>query len=206
MRLLQLHEYLDLLDGGVATQAADHGLAQTALATAESLWPTLKISPWDATSRTVEMIARCTNSGKRLVHVTADWKNCYLILVFECDSEIPESYILFDIGAEYSEVQFVCPAFEIAAPATEDLIAKYIPRLKDTESDPFAVLDIGDGTYMQAYAEGSRYGVEYQLVSLASHYALDVSVDAATVVMLFNSYAFGRKEWAREYTWTKVEL
>lgn len=206
MRLLQIHEYLDLLDGGATTEDVDDLLTELALVIAKSLWPTLKLSPWNAGSRTVETVARCKASGNRLVHVTADWKDCFLILVFAPDRHDANSYFLFDIGAEYSEVQLVCPALAVQSPATAKLIEDCIPRLQDTKSDPFAILDLGDGTYMQAYAEESGYEVEYQLVSLAARYALNKKVDAATVVALFKSYAFGRKEWAREYTWSKVEL
>jgi hypothetical protein len=67
-------------------------------------------------------------------------------------------------------------------------------------------LETGDGTYLQTYAKDGMYWVEHQLVSGASHYQLQQKVSAETVIDLFLSYAFGRKEWAREFVWEKMEL
>lgn len=204
MRLLQIQEYLAMLDGGAETAEADDALTTAALAAAESLWPTLQLSAWSDLPRTVETVARCVNTGVRLAHVTADWMNCYLILVFPPEGDQTDSYILFDIGAEYSEITFECPAFGIKSPVSEEMIEEYVPRLQQTDNDPFAILDLGNGSYMQTLADPAGYFVEYQLVSLASHYTLPAPVDAETVVSLFKSYAFGKKEWARTHQWNKM--
>ncbi|QDT59825.1 hypothetical protein SV7mr_23370 [Stieleria bergensis] len=204
MRLLQIQEYLAMLDGGAETADADERLTEAALAAAESLWPTLHLAAWGDLPRTVESVARCVNSGIRLVHVTADWINCYLILVFPPESDETDCYILFDIGSEYSEITFECPAFGIRKAVSEELIEEYVPRLQQADSDPFAILDLGNGSYMQTLADPSGYFVEYQLVSLASHYTLPAPVDAQTVIALFKSYAFGKKEWSVNHQWNKL--
>jgi hypothetical protein len=205
MRLLQLHEYLALLDGGANTQSADDALSDACLEQARAIWPQLGLHAWEERNRSVEAVACCHASGKLLVHVSADWKNCFAILVVPPGRLQAEAFILFDIGAEYGDVRFICPAFDLDQVAEEGTIRHYVPQLGD-KRDPFAVLEIGDGTYMQAYAKGGVYNVEHQLVSLSSHYRLEKSVSAEVVINLFLSYAFGKKEWARDFNWTKMDL
>jgi hypothetical protein len=139
------------------------------------------------------------------VHVTADWKNCFLIIVLSAASLQPESFILFDIGAEYQQSRFVCPAFDIDDVPGEDTIRTCLPRLQG-QHDPFAIIDRGEGTYMQTYAENGMFDLEHQLVSTSAHYRLAEPVDVATAVRAMLSYAFGKKEWAREFVWQKMEL
>ena len=59
---------------------------------------------------------------------------------------------------------------------------------------------------MQTYAENGMFDLEHQLVSTSSHYRLAEPVDVATAVRAMLSYAFGKKEWAREFVWQKMEL
>jgi hypothetical protein len=205
MRLLQLHEYLALLDGGANTQPAADALSKACLQQAQSIWPRLRISPWMDWDRRIECVAECHPTGKLLVHVSTDWKNCFLILVVPPSQLQAEAYLLFDIGAEYRQPRFICPAFDLDQVADEETIRRHVPQLQG-KRNPSAVLGIGDGTYIQAYAEHGMFDVEHQLVSLSSHYCLEKRVNAETVVNMFLSYAFGKKESAREFTWKKMEL
>ena len=207
MKQLQVHEYLELLDEGVQSEEASKAVTESAMRVAKSLWSDLRIAVWNAHPRQVELVSRCQESGRQLVHVSADWKNCFLILVFPSQTTDPESFILFDIGAEYNEPLITCPAFGMEdEPVTEHLIEERIPALQQVKENSFAILQTGDGTYIQLYADGPDYWVEHQLVSLCSHYQLESPVDAETATRLFKSYAFGRKEWAREFTWAKMVL
>lgn len=205
MRLLQLHEYLELLDGGTEAYQGGDTFFRVYLEQARAAWPVLQISSWEDRHRAIEYVAICRANGEKLVHISADWKDCFLILVVPQHQSHAEAYILFDIGAEYREARLICPAFEIDQVATQKMIRETIPRLKG-ETDPFAILQTGDGTYFQAYEDCGMFDVEYQLVSLSSHYLLERQVDAETVLDLFLSYAFGKKEWARDYKWNKMEL
>jgi hypothetical protein len=210
MRLLQLHEYLALLDGGTDKHPIGDDVSKACLSRAESIWPQLRMSSWTDRPRTIEHVARCRVTGRLLVHVSSDWKDCFLILVVPPHHLPPhhletEGYLLFDIGAEYQEARLVCPAFGLDHVANEPEIRKTIPLLPGAR-DPFAILEIGEGTYIQTCAEGGMFDVEHQLVSVASHYRLARRVSAEVVVSLFLSYAFGRKEWAREHVWEKMEL
>ncbi len=207
MRLLQLHEYLALLDGQAARVSPPPDQAQLAawLDDARRLWPELRLQAWEASPRRIESVTRCEASGERLVHVTADHKDCFLILVVPPDQVAPAAHILFDIGAEYREIYFNCPAFGVDDPVHRDMITDLVPRLGQ-ESDPFAILEKTETTYLQIYADGPRYSVEHQLVSLACHYQLESTVSADAAVALMTSYAFGRYEWARDWRWVRQTL
>src|SRR5262249_53389680 len=113
MRQLQLHEYLTLLDGQARTEPPTETICQAALNDAQLIGPILKLSAWTDRKRRVECVANCLATGTRLVHISADWKNCFLILAVPPDQLHAEAYILFDIGAEYAQVRFICPAFDI---------------------------------------------------------------------------------------------
>ena len=205
MRQLQLHEYLALLDEGADTQPINDSLSKVYLGQAQTIWPQLQIGSWEHRDRRVEYVARCHASEKLLVHVSADWKDCFLILVVPPRQLQAEAFLLFDIGAEYSEVRFVCPAFDLDDIADEETIKRCLPQLHGAR-DPFAILETGNGTYMQARAVGGMFNVEHQLVSLASHYRLEGRVSSDIVVSLFLSYAFGKKEWARDFKWESMDL
>jgi len=208
MRHLQLHEYLEYLDGGVVTIGTTPALSASALRIAEEIWPTLRIAEWSAHPREVVTVARCESSGKRMVHVGANWQNCFLILVFAPEQDEANEFILFDVGAEYSEASLFSPALDVDGMATATLIEETVAKLKQLNEDPFAVLEVGNGTYMQTLYDSEKEGfvVEHQLVSVAAHYKLPELVDANTVVKLFLSYAFEKKEWARDHTWEHIDL
>ena len=106
------------------------------------------------------------------MHVNADWENCFLILITPADTVEPEAYLLFDIGAEYRELTLTCPTLQLEDAVSDALIEESIRNLPGRE-DPFAILDAGEGTYLQTFAEEEEgFHIEHQLVSTASHYAL----------------------------------
>jgi hypothetical protein len=204
IRQFQFHEYHALLDDKMTTAEPSVELARAALGQAEVLWPELQIGEWSQRKQMVETVAICSN-GLQLVHVRANRKNCYLILVVPPQQLQAIGYLLFDIGAEYGDIQFTCPEFNIERKASKADIYQFIPRLPG-KRNPTAILQRGLGTYMQAFAEGDLFIVEHQLVSVAAHYELQERVDASTVIQLFLSYAFGKNEWAHEYVWNKMTL
>lgn len=202
---LQLCEYLALLDGGVTTAEPSPELVRAALGQAEVLWPELKIGEWKPAKQKVETLA-VSSDGQQLVHVRANRKNCFLILVVPPHQLRATGYLLFDVGAENAEIKFSCPQFKIDKVAKKFDILQSLPKLPGTHN-PFAILGASSGTYLQTYAnDDGMFEVEFQLVSTAAHYALAERVDVETVVEIFLSYAFGNKEWAREYSWVKMEL
>ena len=169
MKQLHLPEYLKLLDRGVT--GVDAQLQESEwLQQAEDLWPDLKIDAWEKRKRKVEYIGQC-GDGTRIVHISASRKNCFLILVVPPKKKAATRYMLFDIGAEYAEIQFNCPEFDIHAPAEKAVIRKCIPKL-DGSRNPFAILAAGDGTYIQAYVEDGVFEGHADLGGGALHQAV----------------------------------
>src|SRR5262245_42969308 len=168
MKLLQLHEYLRFLHAGTG----DHRLSQSELnrcmSAAQEIWPETGLLPWESTSRTMEYAWK-SNDGRHIAaHISADRKNCFLIVVMS--EQRFSSYIVFDIGAEYSRRQYICPSIDYHGPAQRDVILDSIPKLKD-HKDPFAILETTDGTYLQTYQNpNGTYDLEHQLVTTKFHY------------------------------------
>jgi len=203
-RLLQIHEYLGLL-GATRIEVADEARVR-ALAAAETLWPALGLSAWSEHPRELASVQRSHATGAVLWHVTADHPDCFLILVSTDEAAPPYSYILFDIGAEYGPIYFVCPTLGIDEDVHgmgRDAVRDALLRLRGRK-DPEAFLDKGGGTYLGAHATPTFY-LEHQLVSPSSRYFVEnVSDDAA--VAAFLSYAFGRYEWTRDFEWQSIPL
>lgn len=205
LRQLAYHEYLQLVAAGVTAAEPAPELVRATAGQAEVLWPELKLGEWSARKQKVESLSVCS-SGEQLVRIRASRKNCFLILVVPAGTLRASGYLLYDFGAEENEVRFHCPEFNIDRPVSKADIYQFIPRLPG-KRNPFAVLERGSGTYLQACAaDDERFEVEYQLVSTAAHYALTERVDAQTVIQICLLYAYGKQEWAREYVWQKMEL
>ncbi|MEJ1167332.1 hypothetical protein V9K97_26840 [Variovorax sp. CCNWLW186] len=144
-------------------------------------------------------------NGHVLVHVPAVAADCFLIVWLGSEPVAPDSYILFDVGAEYVSATFSCPALELAGAANEDDIRRAIPELPG-KPDPFAVLELRGGTYMQVYADEQGFHLEHQLVTTAAHYRCVDIVGPDEAVEAFLSYAFGNYEWAYKRRWERIAL
>jgi hypothetical protein len=197
-----LHEYLALLEGGAHQTTFGASLEAACLAQARRLWPNLGIARWAKHPRRVEHVTWSAANRVYFVHVTADWKNCFLILMVPQGAAEADRYILFDIGAQYGGQRLICPAFDLEEEVTAELVRDCIPRLKG-QHDPFAILEMNGGTYIQTRVSDGWYDVEHQLVSTKSHYILAKRVRATAAVDLFLSYAFGKYEWACDVTWER---
>ena len=205
-RLYQLHEHLMLMDTGVQKLEAGDVLREACLKAARDIWPATGLSAWDSRPREARYCYQCGDQVHGYLHVDADHKNCFVIVIFEIPSARPVGWLLFDIGAEYHDAIYACPAADFDDVPTREVIEESIPRL-NTHQDAFAILDRGHGTYMQAYQEKTGlYTLEHQLVTTACHYRAVGEMDARQVIAAFQSYAFEKKEWARELKWEKAEL
>lgn len=206
LRLYQLHEHLQLMDAGVESMELDDALRDTCIEAAQIVWPQTGLSSWDTHPREAQYAYKCGDKLHGYLHINADHKDCFLIVIFELKAARPVGYLLFDIGAEYASPIYVCPAAAFEDEPTPPVIEESIPRL-NSHKDAYAVLDRGHGTYMQAYQESSGgYTLEHQLVTTASHYRVPGELDAQQVIAAFRSYAFEKKEWARELKWERMEL
>jgi len=204
MKVLQLHEYLRLLRAGITEGFLSQSELDRCMSAAQEIWPDTGLLPWESAPRTVDHVWKGNDGRYTAAHITADIKDCFLIVfLFE---ERASSYIVFDIGAEYSRVVYICPSIDYEGPPQRDVILKSIPNLRDHE-DPFAILAIADGTYLQAYQHrNGTYQLEHQLVTTKFHYRALGEVNAGEVCDAFISYAFGKQEWAFDLTWERVEL
>jgi hypothetical protein len=206
MKLLQLHEYLTFLHAGTVPDG--HQLSRSELdqcmSAAQEIWPETGLLPWESAPRSVAYAWK-SNDGRHIgAHITADRENCFLIVVLS-DGR-PTSYIVFDIGAEYRQAEYICPSIGYEGPAERDVILGSIPNLKD-HKDAFAILAVADGTYLQTYQNpDGTYDLEHQLVTTKFHYRALGEINAREVCDAFISYAFGIKEWATDLTWERMEL
>ncbi|KIQ34680.1 hypothetical protein RT97_06540 [Variovorax paradoxus] len=200
-RLIQLHEYLDLLQGGTEEHAASDAVKRSAVALAHSLREPLRLKDW-ATPELAQVFARRAKANDALlVHVPLDIRDCFFIAVFRNGASAAQEHMVFDIGAEYQTPMLDCPDFGVAEPATEANIRHWVPLLKD-EASAFAVIELRGGTYMQVYADAKGFHLEHQLVTTGAHYhsAEPLSADAAVDTLV--SYACGKYEWAyKRWEW-----
>ena len=204
MKLLQLHEYLRFLDAGTGRHQLSQSELDRCMSAAQEIWPDTGLLSWESAPRTVAYAWKSNDGRHTAAHISADRKNCFLIVVLSGGH--PSSYIVFDVGAEYSEAEYICPSIGYQGPAQRDVILNSIPNLKD-RGDPFAILDVGGGTYLQTrqYRNGT-YQLEHQLVTTKFHYRALGEVNVREACDAFISYAFGKKEWATDLTWERVEL
>jgi hypothetical protein len=204
MKLLQLHELLRFLHAGTEPHRLSQNELDRCMSAAQEIWPDTGLLPWESAPRTVAYAWKSNDGRHSAAHISADRENCFLIVVLS--EGHASSYILFDIGAEYTQAEYICPLIGYQGPAEQDVILKSIPNLRDHE-DPFAILEVGDGTYLQArqYRNGT-YQLEHQLVTTKFHYRAVGEINTSEVCDAFISYAFGKKEWATDVTWERVEL
>jgi hypothetical protein len=205
LRLYQLHEHLALMDTGVRKFDAPRPVRDACEQAAFTVWPQTGLQPWEAHPRVTDFCYACGDGVHGYLHFGADHPNCFMIVIVEIEAARPVGWLLFDIGAEYHNALYVCPTIDFEGEPTGAVIADSIPRLRD-EADSWAVLDRGNGTYMQAYRTEGGYVLEHQLVTAACHYRAVGLLDEQQVIRAFNSYAFKVKEWAREMRWEKMEL
>ncbi|QFZ83282.1 hypothetical protein GFK26_11165 [Variovorax paradoxus] len=204
-KLLQIAEYLDLLNGGLVSAEISNPEKAAALGLARDVWGSLALGDWAEIEPAAVTAWRSKVNGHVLAHVPAFADDCFLIVLLSSEPVAPDSYILLDVGAEYANATFSCPFLGLAGAANEDDIRRAIPELPG-KSDPFAVLDLRGGTYMQVYADGHGFHLEHQLVTSAAHYRCVDIVGPDEAVEAFLSYAFGSHEWAYKRRWERISL
>jgi len=207
MRLLQIHEYLDLLQpDGAGAAPADDLADQACLNAAHRIWNDTGLQGFHEIVRRVEYAAFNPARHCRLVHIGGDHPDCFVIVAFDTQARQPIGYIVFDIGAEYRNPVFYCPAANHAGPATPELIEEWIPRLGQHADEPIAVLDRGRGTYLCAWQQpDGSFGLNHQLVTPRNCYVAVDELQARDVIEAFHSYAFKVKEWTTQLQWEWLE-
>ena len=204
VELLQLHQYLGLLDGGMEAHEASNNVKVAALALAREVWQSLSLGTWDKIDPANIDAWRNKIQGQTLVHIPTSIEDCFLIVIFNESAE-PVAYFLFDIGAQYTTPNLFCPAFGLEQVATETDIRRVIPELPAI-SESFVVLELRGGTYMQVYADGQGFHIEHQLVTIGAHYRCASVLGPNDAADTLVSYAFGSYEWTRNKRWERMSL
>jgi hypothetical protein len=203
-RLLQQHEYLDLIHPGTESHVASDAAALAAVALAREVCEPLGLGAWAEPDPAKIFTRLCPANGAMLVHVPCGMEDCFVIALFRKGAASSDEYLLFDIGAEYTQPMLDCPAFSLPEVATEANIRRWIPLLPG-KADSFAVIELRGGTYMQVYADHGGFHLEHQRVSLGAHYRRSEAVSAEDAVDTLVSYACGKYEWAYE-KWEQIKV
>ena len=204
VELLQIHQYLALLEGGMEAHEASASTKVRALALASDVWQSLALGVWNEIDPARIDAWRNKVHGHVLVHIPTGIEDCFLIVIFE-GTPAPLAYFLFDIGAQYTTPTIFCPAYGLEQSATETDIRGVIPQLP-ASSDAFVVLELRGGTYMQVHADGRGFHLEHQLVTTGAHYRCASALGADDAAETLVSYAFGSYEWARNKRWERMSL
>ena len=202
---LQLKDLLALMDGGVTGTAAPLDVAMRAQRHAADVWSDCRL-PGPAPA-SIEYCGLTRGTGKYLCHFNAGRKDCYLIVICAAATGSPEAHLPFDIGAQYRPASFTDLSTNFAAEVTDEMLAAALPRLLEAGGTPAAILENGDGSYLQTYQDGpDQYALEYQLVTTAFHFAAATPATTQEVLRAFRSYAFGKYEWTRDIVWRHQPL
>jgi hypothetical protein len=201
---MQLHEYIDLLQGGTEDHAASDAIKRSAVELAGSLREPLRLNAWTAPGLTQVFARRSKAHDVLLVHVPLGIPDCFFIAFFRNGAPSAQEHLLFDIGAEYQLPMLDCPDFGVAEAANEANIRHWIPLLQD-DANAFAVIERRGGTYMQVFADAKGFHLEHQLVTTGAHYRSAEPVSADEAVSTLVSYACEKYEWAYK-RWEWFEL
>ena len=201
MRVLQLKDLLQRLDGGAKSTVLTTDAAARLAGYAADVWTSCKLD--GAAPATVEY---CAGAGDDLLgHFNIGRKDCFLIVVAPVTGA-PTGHLLFDIGAEYRPVEYQDLSTGFVGEPTEEILANSLPRLGEGGT-PAAILHHGEGSYLQTYLDApGRYVLEYQLVTTAFHFTTAAPASLDDVQRAFRSYAFGKYEWARGFDWQHQSL
>ncbi len=178
MQLLDKLQYLRMLREGAEKVTPKPEATARVLEYATHVWPSLDLK-------------------KRILKTTD--------IVVTNDDHI-EGHILIDLAAEYSEPFLNCPSFEFEGTPTPDDLKSLIPQIHPNDDNPFAILMLGDGTFMQTLRTDDGFVLEYQLVNTKCHFEIPERATAGQVVAAMVSYAFGKNEWLESFDWQLQEL
>jgi hypothetical protein len=151
----------------------------------------------------LEITYRSGNGRNLLLHYNYGAPDVYLIIALE--NGVYFGHILFDLGAEYRPSMISSPHLAQVQEATENLIEQVVAKLPH-QSDPYVILETGEGTYMQALWTKEGFVLEHQLVTLSCHYETRALVTHEQVIAALKSYAFGKYDWTTAFSWRLMKL
>ncbi len=202
-RLLTKLDYRNLLAGGTPIVATPNH--EVALAYARELWPSLEIGKRILSKKDVVL---CHKHGDVvLTHVRAyARKQPHVVLVLaETGGEL-SGHILVDLASDDAEPHLICPSVEHDGATSPEQLSEFLAKISSDEDDPFAILETGDGTYIQTLNTGDGFVLEYQLVSTACHYETPELVSLEEAVAALISFGWGNHEWLTDFAWQRQDL
>lgn len=204
MRLFTQLEYMELLTKNatkVVLEALGHAAA---LDYAGEVWNSLELPTRALKNKDVSAVFQ---HGKlQMIHIKAFSRKMPDTFVIVIAGKEIEGHILIDLAAEYSEPSLFCPSCDFDGLVKLHQIESMIKKIQPEDQDPFAVLQLADGTYMQTYRESDGFCLEYQLVNTSSHYTVPELVTQSKVISAMKSYASGDRKWMSSFAWEKQDL
>ena len=196
---MQLKDLLELIEGGVEEARLSAEEAEGAARHAARVWEGCLL-PGAPPSHS-EYTIRTAGGAKTLCHYPAVREGCFLVVVLDGATGVPEDHLPYDIGGQYRPSTYRDLSTESAGTPEESRIASSLLRLGEFGT-PAAILEFGEGSYLQTWRDGpDEYDLEYQLVTTAFHYVVPRKLRQDEVVWAFLSCATGRYDWAKEFPW-----
>lgn len=206
MPLLNKLHYLQLLQGQSKKVDPSADVQKGVLKYASKVWPSLDLKTRTLTTADIAMTYEF--AGRSFVHVRAFPKkrpDTFVIVVTD-KAGVPGDHILFDIAAEYGAMKFECPQSDFDGEPTREDIERMIPAIDAEADNPYAILESGDGTYLQTFRSDEGFELEYQLVNTSNHYSISKPTTGKKVAQAMISYAFGKNEWLEMFEWKRQKL
>jgi hypothetical protein len=205
-RLLTKLEYLRLLSNAASPISA----AQTAeqiLGYAAEVWQSVGLK--QRKLRNADIIASYRDGARHLFHLKAyprKQPDTVMVIVFDPTVSEVFGHILIDLGAENSTPRLDCPSSEYEGNPTIDEIESLLAQIHPDDDDPFAIMETGDGTYLQTLRGDDGYVLEHQLVNTSNHYETINLATFEQVVEAFRAYGFGGTDWLESFDWRRQDL
>ena len=197
---MQLKDLLDLIENGVEKTTLREDWAEGAARYAARVWEGCLLPEPVPTES--EYTIRVREGAKTLCHFPAIREQCFLIVVLDGTTGIPEGHLPYDIGGQYRPQMFQDVSTGQEGLPEGAFMATALKQLGEVGT-PAAILEFGEGSYLQTWRDSTdAYDLEYQLVTTAFHYVVPRSLTQAEVLAAFDSCANGRYEWAKDFPWT----
>ena len=206
MPLLDKLTYLRLMTVGAHKIQPTEVESSAVLRSVEALLQGLGLKP--RTLKPADIVVVYQHGANRFFHLKAFPRrqpNTFVIFIVRPDAQ-PEGHILLDLVAEYAAARLDAPSADWDDRATAEAIESAIHHIAPDDDNPFAILSMADGTFLQTLCTDDGFLLEYQLVNTANHYKATRTLTASEVVAAMKSSAFGKEEWMESVTWQHEHL
>ena len=205
MQLLDKLQYLRMMGDPAEKISPTTDALVSVLDYASRVWPKLDLKKRKLKTSDIAVVYQ--HGDRTFNHIKAfprKMQDTFVIVVTN-QNDI-EGHILIDLAAEYSQPFLDCPSSDFEGLPTPDDLKSLIPQIPPDDDNPFAILILGEGTFMQTLSTDEGFLLEHQLVNTSCHYEIPEFASADHVVNAMVSYAFGKNEWLESFDWELQEL